>query len=304
MNVFVKWPLGGVHVELSVSSRTQRRISNFTFCFLLTAVCTEASGLPVPGSAKSSENRSGGDGDMTLMGKEDTDTPTLGSDQLTQEATESMRQREMPTTKLPAFRVRKVSSDSVTIQSDHGGPEKLPPDTSGGPGRVVPVIDAVATWTVPEMSEFKARMREDKTGVLTVGRGEVVTVRVPTHPKGMSVCWEFATDTYDIGFGVYFEWTPVTNTAITVLVSESSEDEDEEEEAEVATVPGDIERGTKQASKSDLEEILPVYRKDSHTEVHAGRHKYPGQGVYLLKFDNSYSIWRNKTLYYQIHYSS
>ncbi|XP_067848298.1 protein TMED8 [Heptranchias perlo] len=131
-------------------------------------------------------------------------------------------------TVLAAFRVRKVSSDSVIIQSDHGGPEKLPSDPSEGPGRVVPVIDAASTWNSTEMSEFKEKIRREKTGVMTVNRGNVVTVRVPTHPEGNSVCWDFATDTYDIGFGVYFEWAPVTDTEITVLVSESSEEEEEE----------------------------------------------------------------------------
>ncbi|XP_048455821.1 protein TMED8 [Rhincodon typus] len=209
---------------------------------------------------------------------------------------------EISATALAAYRVRKVSSDSVIIQSDHGGPEKLPADPLEGPGRVVPVIDAAATWISTEMNEFKEKIRREKAGVMKVNRGNVVTVRVPTHPEGNSVCWDFATDTYDIGFGVYFEWTPVTNTEITVLVSESSDEEDEDE-TEAPPVQGDIERG-KDFCRSELEEILPVYRKDSHLEVQSGSHKYPGQGVYLLKFDNSYSIWRHKTLYYQVNYSS
>ncbi len=39
-------------------------------------------------------------------------------------------------------------------------------------------------------------------------------------------------------------------------------------------------------------------------EVYAGSHSYPGQGVYLLKFDNTYSLWRSKTLYYRVYYTS
>jgi hypothetical protein len=46
-----------------------------------------------------------------------------------------------------------------------------------------------------------------------------------------------------------------------------------------------------------------VYRRDCHEEVYAGSHTYPGQGVYLLKFDNSYSLWRSKTLYYRVYYT-
>lgn len=30
---------------------------------------------------------------------------------------------------------------------------------------------------------------------------------------------------------------------------------------------------------------------------------YSLQGVYLLKFDNSYSLWRSKTLYYRVYYT-
>lgn len=76
-------------------------------------------------------------------------------------------------------------------------------------------------------------MGKEKSAKMVVKRGEVVTVRVPTHPDGKRVCWEFATDDYDIGFGVYFDWTTVTSTAITVQVSESSDEEDEEEEEEI-----------------------------------------------------------------------
>ena len=52
-------------------------------------------------------------------------------------------------------------------------------------------------------------MVKDSESVLTVGRGEVVTVRVPTHEEGAYLFWEFATDSYDLGFGVYFEWSDV-----------------------------------------------------------------------------------------------
>lgn len=56
-------------------------------------------------------------------------------------------------------------------------------------------------------------------------------------------------------------------------------------------------------TKPAVMEIVPVYRRDCQTEVYAGSHAYPGKGVYLLKFDNSYSLWRSKTLYYRIYYA-
>lgn len=93
----------------------------------------------------------------------------------------------------------------------------------------VPVIAAPSMWTRPQIKDFKEKIRQDADSVITVGRGEVVTVRVPTHEEGSYLFWEFATDNYDIGFGVYFEWTDSPNTAVSVHVSESSDDEDEED---------------------------------------------------------------------------
>lgn len=56
-------------------------------------------------------------------------------------------------------------------------------------------------------------------------------------------------------------------------------------------------------SQPPTDEIVALFRRDSHQEVHCGSHVYPGRGVYLLKFDNSYSLWRGKTLYYRVYYT-
>jgi len=55
----------------------------------------------------------------------------------------------------------------------------------------------------------------------------VCQVRVPTHAKGNSIFWEFASDSYDVGFGVYFEWNIDPPTQVTVQMSESSDDDDD-----------------------------------------------------------------------------
>lgn len=86
-------------------------------------------------------------------------------------------------------------------------------------------------WTRPQIKDFKEKIRQDADSVITVGRGEVVTVRVPTHEDGSYLFWEFATDYYDIGFGVFFEWTDAASASVSVHVSESSE-EDEDDEGE------------------------------------------------------------------------
>ncbi|CAB1343269.1 unnamed protein product [Coregonus sp. 'balchen'] len=182
-------------------------------------------------------------------------------------------------------------------------PEPLEPAeevTENGPiADSPPVIAAPSMWTRPQIKDFKEKIRQDVDSVITVGRGEVVTVRVPTHEEGSYLFWEFATDHYDIGFGVFFEWTDAANASVSVHVSESS-DEDEDEEGEP---PSEEEKAKKEAGKPQVDEIVPVYRRDCHEEVYAGSHQYPGRGVYLLKFDNSYSLWRSKSVYYRVYYT-
>ncbi|XP_033859502.1 Golgi resident protein GCP60-like [Acipenser ruthenus] len=182
--------------------------------------------------------------------------------------------------------------------------EKEPEPESGeeasenGPKDASPVIAAPSMWTRPQIKDFKEKIQQDADSVITVGRGEVVTVRVPIHEEGSYLFWEFATDHYDIGFGVYFEWTDSPNTTVSVHVSESSDEEEEEAEN-----PSKEEKSKKNANKPQVDEIVPVYRRDCHEEVYAGSHQYPGRGVYLLKFDNSYSLWRSKTVYYRVYYT-
>uniref|UniRef100_G3TSM6 Golgi resident protein GCP60 n=1 Tax=Loxodonta africana TaxID=9785 RepID=G3TSM6_LOXAF len=178
-------------------------------------------------------------------------------------------------------------------------PEAAEEAMENGPKDSLPVIAAPSMWTRPQIKDFKEKIRQDADSVITVGRGEVVTVRVPTHEEGSYLFWEFATDNYDIGFGVYFEWTDSPNTAVSVHVSESSDDDEEEEAKNINSE----EKAKKNANKPLLDEIVPVYRRDCHEEVYAGSHQYPGRGVYLLKFDNSYSLWRSKSVYYRVYYT-
>lgn len=161
-----------------------------------------------------------------------------------------------------------------------------------------PIIAAPSMWTRPQIKDFKEKIRQDADSVITVGRGEVVTVRVPTHEEGSYLFWEFATDYYDIGFGVFFEWTDAASASVSVHVSESSDDEEDDE----GDHPNE-EKAKKEAGKPQVDEIVPVYRRDCHEEVYAGSHQYPGRGVYLLKFDNSYSLWRSKSVYYRVYYT-
>ena len=93
-----------------------------------------------------------------------------------------------------------------------------------------PNIAPANMWTRKDLKDFKDTVRKEKDAVIKIGSGETVTVRVPTHEDGRCIFWEFATDYYDIGFGLYFEWTKAQSNNVTVHVSDSSEEEEEGEE--------------------------------------------------------------------------
>ncbi|XP_043118261.1 Golgi resident protein GCP60 [Puntigrus tetrazona] len=185
-------------------------------------------------------------------------------------------------------------SNSLEIQEQQTDSKAFHLCVEGKPGEV-PII-APSMWTRPQIKEFKEKVLHDHDSVITVGRGEVLTVRVPTHQDGSHLFWEFATDHYDIGFGLYFEWKDVTMPASAAATEEQVEGEKQTEHRPVL-------HETQKEHCPLLHEIVPVSRRDSHEEVYAGSHQYPGQGVHLLKFDNSYSLWRPKVVYYRVYYT-
>ena len=129
----------------------------------------------------------------------------------------------------------------------------------------------VKEWTSVGVELFIGEVSKEPDSILTVGRGETVTVRIPTYESGNALYWEFATQDYDIGFGASFE----------------SQDVPENNE-EVAC---------------HRDAILPILRRSSHEKVITGSHSYPRSGTYLLFFDNSYSLLRSKTVYYRVFYT-
>lgn len=66
---------------------------------------------------------------------------------------------------------------------------------------VFPSVEEASMWTSGDINKFKESAGAGG-GKLTVGHGETVTVRVPTHPRATKLCWEFATDSYDIGMSL------------------------------------------------------------------------------------------------------
>ncbi|KAF5285480.1 hypothetical protein FQR65_LT13225 [Abscondita terminalis] len=202
-----------------------------------------------------------------------------------------------------------ITNDNVEkeVETVHQSNTSFKEDiNSNTKGSLEETLVPASMWTRSDIQAFKQTISQaEGDSVVRVGHGETVTVRVPTHKEGARIFWEFATDYYDIGFGVYFEYGTPTTDQVSVHVSES-DDEDmqdmEDLEDDEIIHPSDFEAGplsTDTSPKPIIMEIVPVYRRDCQNEVYAGSHQYPGQGVYLLKFDNSYSLWRSKTLYYR-----
>ncbi|XP_044728662.1 Golgi resident protein GCP60 [Chrysoperla carnea] len=207
-----------------------------------------------------------------------------------------------------------LSNNIIQQSTDTTGDEELPSEEQNTEDNYFEGIAQASMWTRDDIQLFKEIVsKSEGDGVVRVGHGEIVTVRVPTTVVGTQLFWEFATDHYDIGFGVYFEWGTPTTDQVLVHVSESEEDDEDDDDygdgEYLDTLQHtDLETGAQVLRRVNntpmLSEIVPIYRRDSHLEVYVGSHTYPGEGCYLLKFDNSYSLWRSKTLYYRICYSN
>ena len=50
-------------------------------------------------------------------------------------------------------------------------------------------IAPASLWTRPKLQEFINHVKRDASSVLVVGRGETVTIRVPTHEHGNINCY-------------------------------------------------------------------------------------------------------------------
>ncbi|KAI3389726.1 hypothetical protein SNEBB_008138 [Seison nebaliae] len=180
-------------------------------------------------------------------------------------------------------------------------------------------------------SQFQKEVKTMKVpghGTLRISSGECLTLRVPTHNNGEMVECEFMSEGYDIAFGLFFELSKPLSNQVQMIRSEDEEDEEEEEEETYeddavhnehfphhSTIKGDDRgnfvkvdnvdperRRVKNWNEPPTMELIPLYRRDTHVEVFSFAHTYPCEGVYLIKFDNTYSIWRSKTINYRLTY--
>ena len=118
-------------------------------------------------------------------------------------------------------------------------------------------------WCKPKAADaLRLALGESGNHVLTVARSEMAIVKVETTHEAAGIFWEFCTESYDIGFGLSF---------------------------------------TKEGSQLE-EEILKVVRRECSEDVIAGTHNFTANGTYYLKFDNTYSVFRSKQVYYRVYY--
>lgn len=153
----------------------------------------------------------------------------------------------------------------LTANGDVAESASAPGSAQKQPGTPGVLAGAAGSKSSIDAAEFRNGLRGSPDNELVVGRGEIVTVRVP-KPSGKTstrVLWQFSTMDYDVGFGLDFERVNEDGTTV-------------------------------------LEPILPVMRVNANSQVVEGRHETSSDGAWLLKFDNSYSYLRSKTIFYRI----
>ncbi|XP_029340476.1 protein TMED8 isoform X2 [Mus caroli] len=205
--------------------------------------------------------------------------------------------------------VSPASKDTTEdLQNVAGASEvQAPGEQASLPADQTQVLSEMAKYQAPQRPEDTVMIQSEHTGAIDVLSADLESAdllgdhRKVSPPLMAPPCvWTFAK--------VKEFKSKLGKEKNSRLVSDSSEDEDEEEEEDEEIeepVPvGDVERGSRSSLRGRYGEVMPVYRRDSHRDVQAGSHDYPGEGIYLLKFDNSYSLLRNKTLYFHIYYTS
>ncbi|XP_062571602.1 SEC14-like protein 2 [Saccostrea cucullata] len=104
----------------------------------------------------------------------------------------------------------------------------------------------------------------DNAVCVTVGRGSSFQVECEVPVKNSAIRWQFSTQGFDIGFGVYRRT---------------------KEERQKAT---------------DMEEVLPSKRVNSHLVPEDGSVTCTDVGMYILRFDNTFSWTRSKRIQYLV----
>ncbi|XP_064612901.1 SEC14-like protein 2 isoform X1 [Liolophura sinensis] len=119
---------------------------------------------------------------------------------------------------------------------------------------------------VPESYYLKMQSSESLNfKEVLVKRGSTVQLDFDIKVAGSGLRWQFTTEGFDLGFGVYRR----------------------------------TENGVRQKA-GDMEEVIPTQRVNSHMVPEDGFYTCTEPGVYVLRFDNTYSWARSKQVLYSV----
>lgn len=144
--------------------------------------------------------------------------------------------------------------------------------------------DTLRNLSLEKLDECKKNMLMKSSEWIKRQLESLVQVKVSSKTKhvvhfnvkaGDVIIWEFATKKKDIAFGVFFEATEVAT--------------------EQSPVPDSHEY-----IDSKMSSILPIFRVGTHAHPTVGTHTASLDGIYEIIFDNTYSRFFAKELYYRI----
>lgn len=216
-------------------------------------------------------------------------------EQFERERQERIRRQEEERARLERERLEREREDqrlkSLAAKKASSGDQRRPaPPIPGAPASnplasSTAILKPLSDNDKLSVEAFKKLVVTTPSAMLIVSRGEVVRVKIP-NPGGepRRIVWQFMTEAYDIGFGLEYE--------ASALPDPSSPRKAVPAAGETSTSPGELETRA----------ILPVVRCDVAQQVLMGSHTCDATGSWLLLFDNSYSYFRSKTIYYHVEY--
>jgi len=110
-------------------------------------------------------------------------------------------------------------------------------------------------------------LMEESYQVECVKRGSALKLNYEVDAPGSILSWQYRSLDHDIGFGVFFS------------------DKDRK-------------------NSKDMEEVIPTERRNCHMIPEEGSILCEKPGIYILRFDNSYSWTRNKKIFYNVEIST
>ena len=148
-----------------------------------------------------------------------------------------------------------------------------PPQPGYSPSPPQHALAPAALWFKPKATrKFIAELQSNPATVvpLHLVAGESVAVQVPTSPQASAIVWEFGTQQGDIGFGLTFQRRESTK-----FITDNR----------------------------NLEELLPVMKRECSEDLLLGSHQYQDEGVYTLNFVNSHPS-APRVVHYRVFYQT